>query len=169
MAYLLGEEIGRTTWLALPIGILGLYFMLSPYGEISPGLIYGLASGISYAILFFLIKSVRRVMSSIHITFIILGLASLLISPSLLIFPLGNLNVFWLLGLGLVPTAIAFTLFSYGIKYCRVEQAPLFALIEPVSAAIFGYIAFNEILGGKQLVGAGMILVSIALAWRKVG
>jgi drug/metabolite transporter (DMT)-like permease len=166
IAHLTGEQIEGYTWIALPLGILGLYFMLSPYGTLSLGLICGLVSGMSYAAFFILIKKARAVMSALHITFIYLGFASLLLSPSLFLFPLQEVNPFWLIGLGLIPTAIAFTLFSYGIKYCRVEQAPLFALVEPVTAGIFGFIVFSEVFGLKQLFGAILILISVALAWR---
>ncbi|RLI84409.1 MAG: permease, partial [Archaeoglobales archaeon] len=66
----------------------------------------------------------------------------------------------------LIPTALAFTLFNFGIKYCRVEQAPLFALVEPVAAGFFGYALFGEVLTTKQIVGAVLILISVAIAAR---
>ncbi|HID43233.1 MAG TPA: permease [Archaeoglobaceae archaeon] len=168
IAYLTGERTGKTIWLALPIGISGLYLMLTPYGEFSPGIIFGLISGLCYAAMFFLMKSIREHMSSLNITFIFLGAISLIVFPSLLIYPLKDVNIFWLLGLGLIPTAIAFTLFYYGLKYCKISQAPVFALVEPVSAAIFGFIFFSETLGDKQILGSILILVSVALAWRKI-
>ncbi|MFO7967484.1 MAG: EamA family transporter, partial [Archaeoglobaceae archaeon] len=167
-AYLKGARIDKGTWIALPVGLIGLYFMLTPYGELSIGLVAGVVSGLCLASIFFLMKTARRSMSSLHITFVNLGFASLLISPSLLIFPLRDVDILWLLGLGLIPSAIAFTLFYYGIKYCNVEQAPLFGLIEPLAAAIIGYIVFEEILGSEQMVGGLIILISVALAWKKI-
>jgi len=166
-AYFLGERIERYSWIALPLGILGLYLMLSPYGSFSIGLFFGLISGISYAAIFILMKKIRAVMSSLQITFVYLGFSSLLLSPSLVIFPIQEVNILWLLGLGLIPTAIAFTLFNYGIKHCRMEQAPLFALVEPVAAGLFGFFIFGEMLTIKQLIGAALILTSVALAWKE--
>lgn len=166
-AYFLGERIERYLWLALPLGILGLYLMLSPYGSFSIGLFFGLISGISYAAIFILMKKVRAFMSSLQITFVYLGFSSLLLFPSLVIFPIQKINILWLLGLGLIPTAIAFTLFNYGIKHCRMEQAPLFALVEPVAAGLFGFFIFGEMLTIKQLIGAALILISVALAWKE--
>lgn len=168
VAYLMGERTGKKTWIALPAGIGGLYLMLNPYGELTPGIVFGVISGICYAAMFFLMKEIRKYMSSLSITFIFLGGISLLSFPSLLLFPLKEVNIFWLLGLGLIPTAISFTLFYYGLKYCRISQAPIFALVEPVSAGIFGYIFFAEVIGGKQIIGAFLILLSVALAWREV-
>ncbi|MFP3946039.1 MAG: DMT family transporter [Archaeoglobaceae archaeon] len=167
-AYLRGARIDKGTWIALPIGLLGLYLMLTPYGELSVGLVAGMISGLCLAAIFFLMKTARRSMSSLHITFVYLGFASLLISPSLIVFPLHSVDILWLLGLGLIPTAIAFTLFYYGLKYCNVEQAPIFGLIEPLAAAIIGYMIFAELLEGEQIVGGVLILVSVSLAWKKV-
>lgn len=167
-AYLMGERTGRKTWIALPVGILGLYLMLTPYGDFSAGIIFGLISGICYAAMFFLMKSIREYMSSLNITFIFLGVSSLIVSPSLFIYPLKDVSIFWLLGLGLIPTAIAFTLFYYGLKYCRISQAPIFALVEPISAGVFGFIFFGELIADKQIVGAVLILLSVVLAWREV-
>lgn len=167
-AYLKGVRIDKGTWIALPVGLLGLYLMLTPYGELSVGLVAGVVSGLCLSAIFFLMKTARRSMSSIHITFVNLGFASLLISPSLLLFPLRSVDILWLLGLGLIPTAIAFTLFYYGIKYCNVEQAPIFGLIEPLAAAIIGYMAFGELLKGEQIVGGTLILLSVAMAWKKI-
>lgn len=167
-AYLKGASIDKGTWIALPVGLSGLYFMLTPYGELSIGLVAGVISGLCLASIFFLMKTARRSMSSLHITFVYLGFASLMISPSLLIFPIRSVDIFWLLGLGLIPTAIAFTLFYYGLKYCNVEQAPIFGLIEPLAAAIIGYMAFEELLEGEQVMGGILILFSVAMAWKKI-
>jgi len=167
-AHIMGGKVGKTAWFALPVGIAGLYLMLTPYGELSFGLGLGLVSGISYAAIFFLTKTARVGMSSLHMTFIVLGTLALLTSPSIFLLPLNNVNIYWLLGLGLFPTAIAFTLFYYGIKFCKVEQAPLFALVEPVAAAILGYTYFGEVLIGKQIIGGALILISVAIAWKKV-
>jgi drug/metabolite transporter (DMT)-like permease len=55
---------------------------------------------------------------------------------------------------------------NYGIKFCRREVAPIIALIEPVSAGIFGYLVFSEVLTIKQIVGAILILSSVLIVVR---
>lgn len=162
-----GEKIGRSSLISLPLAIVGLYLMLTPYGHISPGIVFGILSGIFYAMLFILMKRVRAFMSSTHITFLSLAISSIILSPvlprSIDIF---MRSFFWILGLGLIPTALAFTLFNYGIKFCKTEKAPILALVEPVSASIFGYIVFGEILTFKQIVGACLILIGVLLSIR---
>ncbi len=165
ISMLMGERIERKTLLALPLGIFGLYLMLSPYGELSSGLILGLLSGICYAGVFVLSKEARRIHSPLEITFMNLGVGSALLLPYFLLF--GSISsLAWVLGLGLIPTAIPFVLFAFGIKYVKVQRAPILALVEPLSASVIGYLYFGEILAVKQIIGAAMILTSVFLAWR---
>jgi len=171
--WLKGEGVSKSSLIALPLAILGLYLMLTPYGRISLGIAFGILSGIFYAALFIMMKKVRAFMSSIHITFLSLAISSIVLFPVTLIsFGYGIVEIFaqryiWILGLGLIPTALAFTIFNYGIKYCKTEKAPILALVEPVSAGIFGYIVFGEVLTPKQLVGACLILLGVLLAYRE--
>jgi len=165
LSLLMGEKIERKTLLALPLGIFGLYMMLSPYGELSFGLIFGLLSGVCYAAVFILSKEARKRHSPLEITFMNLGIGSALLLPYFLLF--GSIsNVWWVLGLGLVPTAVPFVLFSFGIKFVKVQRAPILALVEPLSASFIGYFYFGEVLAAKQVLGAAMIMVSVFLAWR---
>ncbi len=168
--WLRGEKVSRSSLIALPLAILGLYLMLTPYGRMSPGIAFGILSGVFYAMLFILMKKVRAFMSSTHITFLSLAISSVVLSPVLFRSNIAEIFVqryVWILGLGLIPTALAFTLFNYGIKFCKTEKAPIFALVEPVSAGIFGYVVFGEILTFKQMVGAGLILLGVLLAYKE--
>jgi len=150
--------------LALLLAITGLLLMLTPYGRLSIGIIFGLLSGVFYAILFIVTKKARESMPSINLTFLSLAISSVILSPILLkSYEIVFDNLFWIIGLGLIPTSLAFTLFNYGIKHCKIEKAPILALIEPVSAGIFGYIFFGEILTPKQILGATLILSAILL------
>jgi len=168
LAKITGEGIHPESMLALPPGLVGLWLMLSPH-NFSIGVISGLVSGLSYAAYFLLMKKARREMRALHITFVYLTLSSLMLLPSLFIEPIPEVSIPWLLGLGIIPTGLAFSLFNFGIKYCRVDQAPFFALIEPVAAGFFGYLFFGETLSWIQLIGACLILLSIAVAAREIG
>ena len=160
------------------IGILGLYFMLKPCQKLSEGIIYGFISGIFYAFVFVLAKEARKIFGAQEITVSVLGLGTMFYLPLLMLssnFSMKNLSlnfmntdqILILLGLGLIPTAIPFTLFNYGIKYCRVEKAPILALIEPVSVSIVGFLFFKEVLSLTQFFGAGLVLLSIFLSFRE--
>ncbi len=170
LAKITGERVHTESMLALPPGLVGLWLMLSPH-SFSIGVISGIISGLSYAAYFLIMKRARREMEAFHITFVYLALSSLILLPSLFIEPLPEVSktsILWLLGLGIVPTALAFSLFNFGIKYCRLDQAPFFALAEPLAAGFFGYVFFGETLSLMQLIGACLILFSIATAAREI-
>ncbi len=162
-----GENVGRASVFSLITALFGLYLLLSPYYSLNLGILFGIFAGLCYAGYFLLAKDVREFASSIEITFITLLISSVALAPIALSFDILSVlkaKLLWLLGLGLIPTAIPFILLNYGIKFCKKESAPIIALIEPVSAGIFGFLFFNEILTLKQLIGAILILSSVLVA-----
>ena len=161
-----GEEVERLSILSLIFALLGLFFLLSPYCTLNFGIVFGVLSGLSYAGYFLLAKEARELASSVEITFATLLISTLILMPVVFNLNLQTVmqNLPWLLGLGLIPTAIPFVLLNYGIKFCKKENAPIIALVEPVSAGIYGYIFFNELLTFKQFFGAILILSSVVLA-----
>lgn len=169
LAWLSGEKVERITWIAIPVGLLGLYLMLTPYASVNLGLIFGVLAGICYAFVFHFSKEARKKHDPFEITFFNLLFSSLVLLPYFALFPpvFSFETMKWSVGLGLVPTAVPFVLFTYGIKYVKVQKAPLFALIEPLSASVIGFAVFGEILTQKQIIGAILIILSISLAWRK--
>ncbi len=164
-----GERVSSGSIISLILALIGLFLLLSPYGELNVGIIFGMLSGLCYALYFIIAKDVRSFASSIETTFITLTFSSLILIP--LAVTSNVLDVFkskaiWILGLGLIPTAIPFILMNYGIKFCKREVAPIIALIEPVSAGIFGYLVFSEVLTIKQVVGAILTLSSVLIVVR---
>jgi drug/metabolite transporter (DMT)-like permease len=167
IAYAMGEKISPKVFLALPLSLVGLFLMLMPEGGLSEGVFFGLIAGFSYAFYFFVMKKLRTEMESIEVTVAYLGLSALILSPSLAL-PFSDVSIFWLLGLGLVPTAVAFTLFNYGLKYCKISEGPIFALVEPIAAAFFGLIFFAETFTTIQLIGMALVLTGVGIALRKM-
>lgn len=166
IAFVSGEKIERKTLVSLPLGLLGLWLMLSPYVDLKPGIIFGIISGISYAFVFKFSKKAREVHNSFQISFFNVFFGSLLLLPYFIIqnekFSLG-----WAIGLGLIPTAIPFMLFAYGIKHVKLQKAPLIALVEPMFAVLIGYAYFGEVLNVKQIIGGAMILFATVLSIKK--
>jgi|Deesub1362A_J573_1020465.scaffolds.fasta_scaffold00075_123 drug/metabolite transporter (DMT)-like permease len=158
-------EVSKSSLMALPLCMLGLYLALSPYGEVNKGLIFGIVSGLAYSVFFILIKELRKFYPSLQLTFLNVAIASILLSPSLFVLS-GNFNLVWVAALGIIPTAIPFFLLNYGMKFTRLDRAPILALIEPVAAGFFGFIILNEVLTFKQLIGAAFVLAGIIFALR---
>ncbi len=162
LSRLVGERVDTRSYMSLALGFAGLWFVLSP-DRFSKGCLFGLFSGMCYAVYFLLMKKARLEMDALDITFAYLAMSSLLLFPSVTLgLPPSNCWV-WIVGLGLIPTALAFTIFNHGIKGCGAGKSSISALIEPVSAGVFGYVFFGEVLKPLQVAGGVLILLAVAL------
>jgi len=71
----------------------------------------------------------------------------------------------WAVGITAVgATAAAFTLQVWAQKYASPTHTAILFSLEPVFAAITSYIVLHERLGGRALLGCGLILAGIVLA-----
>ena len=68
-----------------------------------------------------------------------------------------------LLFLALVPTLGGFGAYTFGLSHLPASVASLLAAFEPVTTAIIAYIVFGETFDSLQLIGAGLILLSVIL------
>jgi drug/metabolite transporter (DMT)-like permease len=169
IAYFAGESVDPKVLFSIPISISGLFLMLMPSGAMNVGVFFGLISGLCYSLYFFVIKRLRKTMESLEITLAYLAISSLILSPFLTLpFTVSFSDLLWLVGIGLIPTAVAFTLFNYGIKYCKVTEGPVVALVEPVSAGIFGFVLFGEVFSSLQILGMILVLTGVGIAIKKV-
>jgi drug/metabolite transporter (DMT)-like permease len=64
---------------------------------------------------------------------------------------------------GIVPTAAAYVLYMGGLRLVEATKASVFAIVEPVSAAFFGFWFFQETLSYDSFVGFVLIISSILL------
>lgn len=71
-------------------------------------------------------------------------------------------SVALLVYLGLVPTALAYTLFFTGLRTVPTGTAALLALLEPLTAAVLGVVLLDERLGVLGVTGA--VLIGLAVA-----
>lgn len=68
-----------------------------------------------------------------------------------------------LLGLCLGPTLGSYALYNMGLRTVSASVASVIATIEPIVAALAGYLVFGQTLEGLQIVGA-MLIVGAALS-----
>ena len=64
---------------------------------------------------------------------------------------------------GIVPTAIAYLLYLAGLKLIDATVASVFAIVEPLTAAVLAFFIFQETLSFASFVGFGLIISSIIL------
>jgi drug/metabolite transporter (DMT)-like permease len=135
-------------------------------GGITPaGVAAGLLSGLSYALFIFGFKYAAPYGSPQAI----LVIAFAVLSAVLVILGDGSQIVAvpvspeWPLFvvLGLIGGGLSFILYITGLRHTAPAVASIVAMVEPVTAALFGVLVFNESLAGVQILGMGLILVTV--------
>jgi DME family drug/metabolite transporter len=63
--------------------------------------------------------------------------------------------------LGVVPTAVAYALYTIGLRTTRVTVAGVLGLLEPLTATLLGVLFFGDRLGPVGAVGAALLLVAV--------
>jgi drug/metabolite transporter (DMT)-like permease len=67
--------------------------------------------------------------------------------------------------LGLVCTALAYTLWTEGVSRIRVQHASILGYLEPVSAPLYALLLLGQrpgtwtIVGGVLIIAAGLVVV----------
>ncbi len=130
------------------------------------GIIIGLGSGLGYSLYSIFAKLAGRRYSPLTITaytFLAAALFLLLFSS-----PAGKAELFsrcdillYSIGLGLLPTSLAYILYTYGLKNVETGKAAIVANIEPAVAILMGTAVFGETLETYQAAGAFLILASV--------
>jgi DME family drug/metabolite transporter len=64
---------------------------------------------------------------------------------------------------GIIPTALAYLLYLMGLKRIEATKASVFAIMEPLTAAVLAFCFFQETLAYDSLLGFVLIISSILL------
>lgn len=72
-------------------------------------------------------------------------------------------DIGWFLLLGGVGAGISFIFYVIGIRSTTPTTASMVAMIEPVTASLFGYLFIGDHLTIIQLVGMVVILITITI------
>ncbi|MBP1968268.1 drug/metabolite transporter (DMT)-like permease [Virgibacillus natechei] len=171
--FLFKEPLTRMKMLALVITLFGtcLVVGLIPLNlqalQIS-SILFGLGSGIGYALYSIFSKFALKKYTSLSITtytFIIAAgtlipffpyeeKAHLLADPTVL---------FYAFGLGFLPTAFAYIIYTYGLQQTEASKASILTTIEPVVATFIGVFIFHEAFTMIQMVGMAFIIGAVIL------
>ncbi len=129
------------------------------------GVLWGLASGLSFALMAILNKEMVQKYHALQISFYQDFWAALLLLPFALSYPviISSQDLALMLLLGTVFTALSHGLFIQALKKVQARTAALIAALEPVYGIIAAYFLFAEIpalqtfLGGILILGAGLL------------
>ena len=156
-------------WAAIAVVMLGVVLLTRIYeigaGGITPiGVGAGLLSGLSYAVFIFGFKYAAPHGSPQAILVIAFAvLVTILIWPSDADQIVAALNTpIWPLfaALGVLGAGLSFILYIVGLNHTAPAVASIGAMVEPVTASLFGVVVLNESLVGSQIVGMALILVT---------
>ena len=76
-------------------------------------------------------------------------------------------DVWWVVYLGVFPTAIAFTTFAYALRSMSASSLGVTTYLVPPITIVMGWLFLSETPPGMAYVGGGLALVGVAVARRK--
>ena len=174
LGFLIKQHPTRKVWIGLGVALVGFYF-LSLAGESSltlngyDALILGCA--FAYAFQIFFIDQVKDQMDSLFFSFIQFAVATVVTSLPMLFVEGLNFSfllypeaIYALLYVGIISSCLAYTLQIVGQK--RAASAPIATLImslEAVFAVLAGMMFLQEVVTASQMIGMGLILLSIVV------
>ena len=95
------------------------------------------------------------------LTAMIIGILGIPVTNKILTFPTETGIIFLLVGLGIMPTAIAHTLYFSSLSNLKSFETATMALLEPIGATVLGIIIFQETPASLFVLGAALILLGV--------
>lgn len=131
-------------------------------------ILFGLGSGIGYALYSIISKYALKKYSSLSVTtytFIIAAIALLPFFPYQEKFHLliDSSVILFAFGLGFLPTAFAYIIYTYGLQSTEASKASILSTIEPVVATLIGIFIFQEAFSFIQMVGMVCIIGAVIM------
>lgn len=153
---------------ALVVGLIPLKLDNIPFITI----FFGLCSGFGYALYSIFSKFALKKYNSLTITAFTFFVATIALLP---FFPfqeklplLLNMKVLLLvIGLGLLPTTLAYLIYTVGLNQTEASKAAIISTIEPVVATLVGILIFSESFSVVQAAGMASIILAVILTQLK--
>lgn len=168
----LGTRTDRIVYPALVLALAGLVVILTPSllgdGARLPwwGIVAGLASGVGYAAFQLSVKDLTSRVSSVGIVIAEASIDVLVLLPLALWQTVGvgyELTARDLaagLVLGLVCTALAYTMWTEGVGRIRVQHSSVLGYLEPVTAPVYALLLLGQSISGWTAAGGALIVVA---------
>ncbi len=172
---LLRAPTERLVYLALGVALAGLGVIMAPGftgGGVTlsaAGVAAGLAAGVLYAFFQLLVKDLTRQLPSTTIVTLECTLDAVVILP-LALWQWTSLGVVltgrdWVAAvvLGLVCTAVAYSIWVEGVGRIPVQHSAILGFLTPVVAPLFAWLLLREAVTPATVVGGVLILIAGAL------
>lgn len=168
--YFTGEKLSRRWIIGTMISIIGCALLFGGQDSMNMnviGSIFSLGAGLSYAVY---VKASQKLFKNSRrdaVNGLIFLLSALILSPILFInnlsWVMSTRGILTTLHLGVVTTALAYTLFAYGITNINAPKAVTLTLAEPLTAAMLGVVVLNENLTGVSMMGVLLLFCGLII------
>ena len=168
---LAGSKMGPATLIGGALGLCGIYLLVAPSGMAAAnrGDLLTLAGALSFAVHIVLVGHYTKKFSFLHLVpvqVLVVGLLSLValpFAPNQTLHLTGRL-VGAILVTAVLATGVAFSVQNWAQQYTPATHTALIFALEPVFAALCSRLVMGEHLGGRVLLGSGLILAGMVIS-----
>lgn len=157
----LREIITKRIIIVIITASIGLWIMLGGFSfeeGLTAGIMAGLASGISYAIIVIFLRMYSQKFNPLILAFFSNASIAIMLSPFVREIPLHALWSY--LFMGIVHSTIAPILYFKGLQLVTANKAAVLGYIEPVCAIILSIFFLTELPGINSIIGGVLIIFS---------
>lgn len=174
---ILRRRPSRRWAMATVLAVAGCALLLLTGDDVSvnpTGVLLALGAGLTFAVYSMTSKIVLEFANPAAAVGVVFTISALLLSPFLFIYPLDGLRsqegISVIVYIAVAATAVAYLLYSSGLKELPAATAVTLALAEPLTAAILGVAIVGEELNFFAWMGVGLLLAGlIVLTFGKRG
>ena len=175
-AMFLGERFTVNLGVGLALafgGVAVIAFSSSPSGNSDVvGVLLCLLSAVTYAISLVLQKPLVGRLPAVHITWLActIGAVACLPFTGQLVDEAADApasSIWWLVYLGVFPTAIAFTTYAFALRHMTASSLGVTTYLVPPITIVMGLVFLDEVPPTMAYVGGALALVGVAVARRK--
>ncbi|QBH97733.1 DMT family transporter [Limnobaculum zhutongyuii] len=166
------EQLTKTEYTLIGLVSLGLVLVTPSFdfaNNATEGLIWGILSGFTYALLTIGNRSVAAKMSGVQVNW----WENLSVMLCLLPFAFADipqvpwLDWVWIACLGLLCTGLSYSFFINALKVINARTAAMIIALEPVYAILVAWVLFHEQPGLRMVAGGELIIFAVAWSTRQ--
>jgi drug/metabolite transporter (DMT)-like permease len=136
------------------------------------GVVLCLVAAVAYSISLVLQKPLVARLSALNVTFLACTIGAIVCLPyaGQLVDDAraaGAVDVWWVVYLGVFPTAIAFSTFAFALRHMSASSLGVTTYLVPPITIVMGWLFLSETPPGMAYVGGVIALVGVAIARRK--
>ncbi len=172
--FFLKEKLHSKQWQSLGMTMMGLMLLL--WGDMNVGkftaIFWGLGAAIIYSAYVLISGVVQKNVNPLSSSVYVISSAAITLfvyhSPNVEKILNFELKEFLLIfGIAIISTIMPLTLFLSGMQKITSSKAAIIVTIEPVTAALAGWLILNEQLSYNQIIGALIIIYGLLLNQKK--